>query len=183
MGSKEEEGTNSVKKEKMKLSFVAILVALIAMIQANRIENLRSSISASLEKKTSASECAQDVTVCPTYPPNQTGKCDNSKSGIVNNCVEIAEAILSGTSYSANTIAAANIGCAYAKNYWQGNPNNLLGNDCAQQCSFTVWTFQGGNSNCNYNNGLGISVPQLNNFGAGKACRIGCVIGNRDIKA
>lgn len=162
--------------------FVSLIIMFIAMVNSNRIENLRSEILNQLEAegKTPTQDCILDVTKCPYYPNGQLTQCSNGNSGIVSNCNSLCNAILSGNAYSSRTIPACQIGCSYAANYFRGNDKGTPGKDCLFNCQYTVWTFQGGNNKCNYNNGLGISVPELDNFGAGKSCRIGCVLGNQD---
>merc|ERR1711916_206196 len=128
-----------------------------AMAEENNNEvSLRATVSNQLLKQTSTDTCISVPAQCPYYPSNQLNQC-----------------------FSGNIIPACEIGCSYAAKYW-GTAADLPGANCAQNCQFTVWAFKQGQTKCNYNNGLGINVPELQNFGAGKACRIGCVIGNRD---
>merc|ERR1711916_7118 len=141
-------------------------------------ENLRTHLENALMAKTPTEDCIDDPTKCPYYPKGQEKQCSNTKSGIVSNCNTICREIFRGNSYSGRTIPACEIGCSYAENYFKGNELKLPGSCCLMNCQYTVWTHQAGNDKCNYRNGLGISIPELNNFGAGKACRMGCVIGN-----
>jgi len=75
--------------------------------------------------------------------------------------------------WGARVSAACQVGCGYAEQWREVKGSR----DCMLSCKDTVWN-QGPAQACNFQKGLGIEIADLVQFGAGKACEIGCSIGN-----
>lgn len=56
--------------------------------------------------------------------------------------------------------------------------DNIDDYDCETQCQKTVWNLAEGNSRCAWQDGPGINVFEIADFGAVASCRLGCLMGN-----
>jgi hypothetical protein len=138
--------------------------------------------------------CLADSTQCPRYPPGvfedeyprryQTG--DNKPSCYIEHntpmgevcddvCRELFETYTQDTTWGVKVTKACRIGCGYAD---ISNSGGDSAESCMKACKNTVWHYKAGMQKCNWMNGLGIAVFEMTEFGAGKACEMGCVIGN-----
>jgi hypothetical protein len=89
-------------------------------------------------------------------------------------CIELFETYTAETSWGVKVSQACQIGCGYAAIAMQ---NPATGMKCFEACKRTVWHYTD-NTKCNYDQGLGLAVFEIIQFGSGKACELGCIVGN-----
>jgi hypothetical protein len=97
-------------------------------------------------------------------------------------CDMLFQKFVNETEGAAKAATACKLGCTYAIREIE-NKNEGTSN-CHYNCKRTVWVSFPKKAQCNYNQGLGLVAFEYEMkwgagvFGVGKACEIGCILGN-----
>lgn len=135
-----------------------------------------------------ADQCLADTTKCTKYQPGifkrdypkryqNTKKCyfESFDPLTEEQCDEVcSELFEQNLQWGPKVQRACKIGCRYSINWHESGRKDPT---CMKQCKTTVWNRSKNNKRCNYDDGLGIDVWEINYFGAGIACELGCLIG------
>jgi hypothetical protein len=115
-------------------------------------------------------------------------RCYTEDSHVNKNCESTCEMLFrklqTETDGEARAVISCQIGCKYAEREITTKAYSARSPNCHWDCKNTVWTFAMDKTKCNYGNGLGLATKEFEDifgsgvFGVGKACEIGCIIGN-----
>jgi len=136
-------------------------------------------------------DCKDNYINCPRYPPGvfaeeyptrfKTGPGENqcivaSQAPILDECkdicVELFETYTEETTWGVKVSQACQIGCGFAEQA-MSDPS---AETCMKHCKNTVWHRQTNTAQCNWDQGMDLAVFEMQEFGSGKACELGCII-------
>jgi len=127
--------------------------------------------------------CLDDISNCPVYGDevdNSYEDCHFEVKEYITECRDLCYQLFEPStrkSWGEKVLASCDIGCKYAKATIEemGDDSDL--DSCFDRCTTTVWNRKKDAGRCRWKAGLGLNVWELKNFGAGKSCRIGCILG------
>ena len=147
--------------------------------------------------------CLMNTTYCPQLPPNQFSadysafvegqrrdeqcykEAREYDPGCEANCELLFRKMKNETEAQNKVTVACQLGCAYAKHEKTKTSGSLTETNCQFDCRNTVWVaLPGKPRKCNYDQGLDLVTTFFESrhgsgvFGVGKACEIGCILGN-----
>lgn len=133
-----------------------------------------------------ADACLTDVSKCTTYPKGvfasdyprrfEDRECYKERPDALEEgqCEGVCDELFEeNPQWGPKVRRACRVGCMYARNWHARNKRTP---SCMRRCKTTVWN-RGRTSKCNFKKGLGIDVWEIQYFGAGIACELGCLIG------
>jgi len=167
--------------------------------RSTRINELDSSVTEMHYEKMISACMANATMYCPHFPKgvlqsdypnryNHAGReprpqCYWEEPGINEKCEEACDVlfrkITGETDGAVKVMLACKVGCKYAR-----REHAMQNTNCHWDCKNTVWVSVNGKDKCNYDIGLGIATGEFERtfgtglFGTGKACEMGCLLGN-----